>query len=68
MTEKEIAKLLEGVGRIQFAVKIPKSLYEMIRECGFKKYGALPGRGSMCLYILYFVARGVIDWEEKNKK
>lgn len=66
MTEDEIALILsDDKGSIPVSVRIPKILLDRISGSYRKKVGAVKARGITSQALIYFSARGVLDWESK---
>lgn len=68
MDEEKIAELLVGELGKTTPVRFQKKLLDRILAAGKKKYGAISDRALKPEAIRYFLARGVIDYEESQIK
>lgn len=67
MEEKSIESLFsDEEGTVPVTVRIPKILLDMLVEAYREKVGATRSRGILTDAILYFSARGLLSWQERN--
>jgi hypothetical protein len=67
MNEEKIQELLDGELGKPITVRFQKKLLDSVLGAGKKKYGAISEGAIQPESLRYFLARGVISWEEENK-
>jgi len=69
MREEKIGALLsDEEGTIPVSIRMPKILVDRLAASYRKKVGAVKSRGITSQSVLYFAARGLIDWEDEHRE
>lgn len=66
MTEEQIQEFLDGELGKPTAVRYQKKLLDKVLAIGKKKFGAISDSALQVESLRYFLARGVLNWEEEN--
>jgi hypothetical protein len=66
MTEEQIQEFLVGELGKPTSVRYQKKLLDKVLEIGRKKFGAISDSTLQVESLRYFLARGVLNWEEEN--
>lgn len=68
MVEDRVAALIsDGKTTKAVSFRVPNILLDKLVAAYRKKVGAVKDRGVTTNAILYFAARGLVDWEDKQK-